>query len=318
MSTDQVLDSILGTIGHTPLVALDRLGAGLPGRVLAKIESTNPGGSVKDRIALRMIEEAERDGRLRPGMPVVEVTSGNTGTGLAIVGAVRGYRLIAVMSEGNSRERRRMLRALGAELELVPQVGDPRPGQVSREDLEAVEARAAELVEQLGAFRPDQFGNAANTRAHELGTGREIWEQTGGRVDVWVASVGTGGTFVGVARALKSRDPRIRCLAAEPATAPALAGGPITDTCHRLEGTGYARVPPLWDPSLCDGFLTVINEAAIDTARQLATREGIFCGFSSGANVAAALQVARTAEAGAVIVTLVADTGLKYLSTDLF
>src|SRR5260370_27152317 len=256
---DHLTDSILGTIGATPLVAVDRLAEGLPGRVLAKIESTNPGGSVKDRIAQRMIEEAERDGRLRPGTPVVEVTSGNTGTGLAIVCAVRGYRLIAVMSEGNSQERRRMLRALGAEVDLVPQVGGPRTGQVSREDLEAVEARAAELVERLGAFRPDQFGNAANTRAHELGTGREIWEQTGGRVDVWVASVGTGGTFVGVARALKARDARIRCLAAEPATAPALAGGPITDTCHRLEGTGYARVPPLCDPSLCDGFLSVTN-----------------------------------------------------------
>jgi cysteine synthase len=318
MSTDRIQESILGTIGATPLVALDRLAAGLPGRVLAKIESTNPGGSVKDRIALRMVEEAERDGRLRPGTPVVEVTSGNTGTGLAIVCAVRGYRLIAVMSEGNSQERRRMLRALGAEVELVPQAGGPRPGQVSREDLEAVEARADELVQRLGAFRPDQFGNTANVRAHELGTGREIWEQTGGRVDIWVASVGTGGTFIGVARALKAQDARIRCLAAEPATAPALAGGPITDTCHRLEGTGYARVPPLWDPSLCDGFLAVTDAEAIDTARRLATREGIFCGFSSGANVAAALQVARTAAAGAVIVTLVTDTGLKYLSTDLF
>jgi cysteine synthase A len=318
MTAEPLLDSILGTIGGTPLVALDRLADGLPGRVLAKIESTNPGGSVKDRIALRMVEEAERDGRLRPGMPIIEVTSGNTGTGLAIVCAVRGYRLIAVMSEGNSQERRRMLRALGAEVELVPQAGGARPGRVSREDLEAVEARAAELVERLGAFRPDQFGNPANLHAHELGTGPEIWEQTAGRVDFWVASVGTGGTFAGVARALKARDPRIRCLAAEPATAPALAGGPITDTCHRLEGTGYARVPPLWDSSVCDGFLTVTNEAAIETARRLATREGIFCGFSSGANVAAALQVAGAADPGAVIVTLVADTGLKYLSTDLF
>jgi cysteine synthase A len=318
MAYDGILDSILGTVGATPLVALDRLAGGLPGRVLAKIESTNPGASVKDRIALRMIVEAEANGRLRPGMPVVEVTSGNTGTGLAIVCAVRGYRLIAVMSEGNSRERRRMLRALGAEVELVPQVGGPRPGQVSREDLEAVEARAAELVKGLGAFRPDQFGNTANVRAHELGTGREIWEQSGGRVDVWVASVGTAGTFVGVARALKARNPQVRCLAAEPATAPALAGGPITNTCHRLEGTGYARVPPLWDPALCDGFLTVTNEEAIDTARRLATREGIFCGFSSGANVAAALRVAATVNSGAVIVTVVADTGLKYLSTDLF
>src|SRR5438876_609496 len=315
MPAEPLLDNILGTIGATPLVALDRLAEGLPGRVLAKIESTNPGASVKDRIALRMVEEAEREGRLRPGATVVEVTSGNTGTGLAIVCAVRGYRLIAVMSEGNSHERRRMLRALGAEVELVPQVGGSRPGRVSREDLEAVEARAAELVQRLSAFRPDQFGNAANLRAHELGTGREIWEQTGGRVDVWVASVGTGGTFVGVARALKAREPRIRCLAAEPATAPILAGGPITDTCHRLEGTGYARVPPLWDPSLCDGFLTVTDAEAMATARRLATREGIFCGFSSGANVAAALQVAKAAGAGAVVVTLVTDTGLKYLST---
>jgi cysteine synthase A len=294
------------------------LTAELPGRVLAKIESTNPGASVKDRIALRMIEEAEQDGRLRPGVPVVEVTSGNTGTGLAIVCAVRGYRLIAVMSEGNSRERRRMLRALGADVELVPQVGGFRPGQVSREDLEAVESRAGELVEELGAFRPDQFGNLANLRAHELGTGPEIWEQAGGRVDFWVASVGTAGTFVGVARALKARNPLIRCLAAEPAAAPALAGGPITNTCHRLEGTGYARVPPLWDPTLCDGFLTITDEMAVETARRLATREGIFCGFSSGANVAATLQVAATAPPGAVIVTLIADTGLKYLSTSLF
>jgi cysteine synthase len=316
--TSGISSSILETIGATPLVALDRLAAGLPARVLAKIESTNPGASVKDRIALRMIEEAERDGWLRPGMPVVEVTSGNTGTGLAIVCAVKGYRLIAVMSQGNTEERRRMLRALGAELELVPQAGGPRPGRVSREDLEAVEARAAALVAQLGAFRPDQFGNPANLRAHELGTGAEIWEQTGGRVDIWVASVGTGGTFTGVARALKARNPRIRCLAAEPATAPALAGGPITNTSHRLEGTGYARVPPLWDPALCDGFLTVTDTAGIDTARRLATREGIFCGVSSGANVAAALQLAAAADPGAVIVTLIADTGLKYLSTDLF
>jgi cysteine synthase len=314
----RISSSILETIGATPLVALDRLAAGLPGRVLAKIESTNPGGSVKDRIALRMIEEAERDGRLRPGMPVVEVTSGNTGTGLAIVCAVKGYRLIAVMSEGNTEERRRMLMALGAEVELVPQMGGPRPGRVSREDLEAVEARCAALVQQLGAFRPDQFSNEANRRAHELGTGAEIWEQTGGRIDVWVASVGTGGTFVGVARALKAWNPRVRCLAAEPATAPALAGSAITDTCHRLEGTGYARVPPLWDPILCDGFLTVTDAAAMETARRLATREGIFCGVSSGANAAAALQIAAAAEPGTVIVTVIADTGLKYLSTDLF
>src|SRR5437763_1075602 len=188
MQHPSVLPSVLGAIGATPLVALDRLAAGLPGRVLAKLENLNPGGSLKDRIALRMVEAAEREGRLRPGGVVIELTSGNTGTGLAIVCAVKGYRFIAVMSEGNSVERRRMLRALGAEVELVPQAGGPRPGQVSREDLELVEARAEELTAALGAFRPDQFANAANVRAHELSTGREIWEQTGGRVDIWVAS----------------------------------------------------------------------------------------------------------------------------------
>jgi len=310
--------SVLYAIGRTPLIALERIGRGLPGLVLAKLEYFSPGHSVKDRIALRMIEDAERDGRLRPGQPVVELTSGNTGTGLAIACAIKGYRFIAVMSEGNSMERRRMLQALGAELELVPQVGGPRPGQVSREDLEAVEARAEALTRELGAFRPDQFGNPSNPRVHEETTGVEIWEQTGGRVDVWVANVGTAGTFVGVARALKTRRPEVRCIACEPATAPALAGGPITDTCHRLEGTGYAQIPPQWDPAVCDGFVTVTDDEAIATARRLAREEGIFVGFSSGGNVAAALRLAAAARPGAVIVTTCNDTGLKYLSTDLF
>jgi len=310
--------SVLAAIGHTPLVALERLCAGLPGLVLAKLEYFSPGHSVKDRIALRMIEEAERDGRLRPGRPVVELTSGNTGTGLAIVCAVKGYPFYAVMSEGNSVERRRMLRALGAHVVLVPQVGGPRPGQVSREDLEAVEARTKALTQELGAFRPDQFGNPGNVLAHEETTGAEIWEQTGGRVDCWVASIGTCGTFVGVARALKRRNPAVRCYACEPAVAPILAGKPVTSTRHRLEGTGYAFVPPQWEPDLSDGYLSVTDEEAVATARRLATEEGIFAGGSSGANVCAALSLARQAEPGQVIVTTCNDTGLKYLSTDLF
>lgn len=310
--------SILATIGHTPLVALERLCVNLPGLVLAKLEYFHPGHSIKDRIALRMIEDAERDGRLRPGQAVVELTSGNTGTGLAIVCTVKGYPFYAVMSEGNSVERRHMLRALGANVVLVPQVGGPRPGQVSREDLEAVEARAAELTAALGAFRPDQFGNPSNVRAHEETTGEEIWAQTGGHVDYWVANVGTAGTFVGVARALKRHRPEVRCYACEPASAPCLAGGEITNTCHRLEGTGYAFVPPQWDPALCDGYLTVTNEEAIAMARRLAEEEGIFAGISSGANVHAALILAQRARPGQVIVTTCNDTGLKYLSTDLF
>ncbi|HEY3079598.1 MAG TPA: cysteine synthase family protein [Chloroflexota bacterium] len=314
------LPSVLDAVGQTPLVALDRLtGArSLPARVALKLEYYGPGGSVKDRAALRIVEDAERDGRLRPGGTVVELTSGNMGLGLAVVCAVRGYRLIAVMSEGNSLERRRALQALGAEVELVPQVGPARPGQVSKEDLEAVERRTRELVGRLGAFRPDQFNNPSSVSAHEETTGPEIWRQTDGGVTHFVASVGTGGTFVGVARALKRASPAVRCYAAEPASAPALAGQPITSTSHRLQGTGYALVPPLWDTGLVDGYLTATDEEAIDTARRLATREGVLAGFSAGANVACALKLAADAPPGSLVVTIAPDTGLKYLSTDLF
>jgi cysteine synthase len=310
--------SVLETIGWTPLVALERLSPRGTARVLAKLETTNPGASVKDRIALQMIRDAEADGQLKPGGTVVELTSGNTGVGLAIVCSVLGYRMVAVMSEGNSLERRRMLRALGAELVLVPQVGEPRPGQVSRADLEAVERRADELTRALGAFRPHQFENLSNVRAHELGTGCEIWEQSGGAVDVWVAMVGTGGTFVGVARALKARRPALRAYAVEPEGAPVLAGRPVKNPNHKLQGAGYAAVPPLWDPDYCDGTLTVTDDEAIATARLLAIREGILGGFSSGANVAAALRLARDLPPTATVVTTVNDTGLKYLTTDLY
>lgn len=310
-------NSILAAIGNTPLVALERLTNGLPSKILAKIEFANPGASIKDRIALRIIEVAERSGRLQPGGTVVELTSGNTGTGLALVCAVKGYRLIAVMSEGNSSERRRMLRALGATVDLVPQVGGAYPGEVSGDDLAAVEQRAADLTRQLGAFRADQFHNPANTEAHEFGTAQEIWRQTDGAVTAFVSTVGTGGAFVGVARGLKRHNPAIRAYAVEPAGAPVLAGKPITNPRHKLQGAGYGAAPGLWDASLADGFLTVTDEEAIVTARLLAHREGIFAGFSSGANVHAALQLAQ-ARAGDVIVTTINDSGLKYLTTDLF
>jgi len=309
---------VAATIGQTPLVALDRLARGLPGRVLAKLETVNPGGSVKDRIALGIIEAAERDGRLKPGGTVVELTSGNTGIGLGIVCAVKGYRMVAVMSEGNTLERRRMLEAVGAEVVLVPQAGRPRPGQVSGADLEKVEQKTRELVKRLKAFRPDQFLNPDNVAAHEHGTGREIWEQTKGRVDAFCALVGTGGTFVGVARALKARNPAIRCYAVEPASAPVLAGKRVRNPRHKLQGGGYAFVPPLWEPACCDGFLTATDAEAVRLARRLGREEGICAGFSSGANVIAALRLARDAKPGETIVTVIADTGLKYLSTDLF
>ncbi len=311
-----IAGSVLETIGGTPLVALDRLAAGLTGRVAIKVEATNPGGSIKDRAALRCIEEAEADGRLRPGGVVVELTSGNMGAGLAVVCAVRGYRFVAVMSVGNSRERVQMLQALGAEVELVPQVPGGVPGQVSGDDLALVEIRTQELVRERGAFRPDQFRNPAAVRGHERTTGPEIWAQTGGAVTHFCAIVGTGGTFLGVARALKAQNPAVRCFAVEPEGSPVLAGGAVTNPRHKLQGAGYAAVPPLWDAALCDGTIRIGDEAT-NAARALASREGIFAGFSAGANVAAALRLARDAAPGSLIVTVACDTGLKYLSTDL-
>ncbi|MDQ2784683.1 MAG: cysteine synthase family protein [Chloroflexota bacterium] len=309
--------SILDAIGWTPLVALDRLGEGLPGRVVVKIEAANPGASIKDRAAMQCIAEAERDGRLKPGGVVVELTSGNMGAGLAIVCAIKGYRFIAVMSVGNSRERVQMLRALGAEVDLVPQMPGGVPGQVSGADLALVEERTRALVSTLGAYRPDQFNNPANLRAHALTTGPEIWAQTVGAVTHFCAIVGTGGTFLGTARALKARNPAVRCYAVEPEGSQVIAGMPVTDPRHTLQGAGYAAVPPQWDAALCDGTLAVGDAEALATARLLATREGIFAGFSTGANVFAALRLARDAPAGSIIATVACDSGLKYLSTNL-
>jgi cysteine synthase A len=310
--------SIVDAVGRTPAVWLERLTAGFPGRVLLKLESMNPGGSIKDRAALQCLRDAEHDGRLRPDMAVVELTSGNMGIGLSIACAVLGYRMIAVMSEGNSRERRQLLAAYGAEIDLVPQAPGSRPGQVSGEDLALVELRTLALVEELNAWRPDQFNNPSNPRAHELGTGPELWEQANGRLDAFVAIVGTGGTFVGIARALKSRDSAIRCLAVEPAGAQPLAGLKVTDSSHKLQGAGYALVPPQWDPALCDGTIPIGDDEAVGVARDLAHREGILAGFSTGANVAAALKLAASAPAGFTVATVACDTGTRYLSTDLF
>jgi cysteine synthase len=311
------LGSIIEAIGATPAVWLDRLSEGLPGRVLLKLESMNPGGSIKDRAALQCLRDAERDGRLRPGMVVVELTSGNMGIGLAVACSIMGYRMIAVMSEGNSPERRQMLAAYGAEIELVPQVPGGTLGQVSGEDLALVEQRTLELVAELGAWRPDQFGNPSNPRAHELGTGPELWEQSGGHLGAFVAIVGTGGTFTGIARALKARDNAIQCLAVEPAGAQILAGQTVTHAAHKLQGAGYAMIPPQWDTTLCDGTIPILDEDAVSTARELARREGILAGFSTGANVAAALRIA-TELPGLTVATVACDTGTRYLSTDLF
>jgi len=308
-------------IGKTPIVELGRLTRGLRGTLFAKVEFLNPGFSKKDRIARQIVDDALESGRLKSGDTVVELTSGNTGTGLAIVCAVRRLKFVAVMSAGNSDERRRMMEALGARVVIVPQAPGSPAGQVSGADLDLVEKRAQGLTRELGAFRADQFANLSNVRAHEEGTAREIWAELGTRVTAFCDFVGSGGSFVGVSRALKRFRPSVRCFAVEPATAPVLAGGPLTNPNHRIQGGGYAMKLPFWDPSLVDGYLAVTDEEATHWARELARREALFAGFSSGANLAAAMTLLRRAQDDPEppgIVFLVNDSGLKYLSTDLW
>jgi cysteine synthase len=320
MSREQsLLPSAVEAIGNTPLVELSRMTRRLRGRLLVKMEYLNPGFSKKDRIARQIVEDAEADGSLMPGQPVVELTSGNTGTGLAIVCAVKGYPFVAVMSRGNSPERARMMRALGAEVVLVDQLPGSQPGQVSGGDLDLVERAAQRLVAERGAFRADQFHHRGNFRAHYLGTGAEILCQAGTRIDAFCDFAGTGGTFAGCAARLKEANPATRCYVVEPEGAAVLAAQAVTDPNHRIQGGGYAMADlPLVDPGQVDGYLQVSDGAAMDVARRLAREEGLFCGFSSGANVAAALDLLAGPVQGGTVVTLLNDSGLKYLSTDLW
>jgi cysteine synthase A len=307
--------SAIEVIGGTPLVDLSRFAKGLNGRLLAKLEYLNPGGSKKDRVARQIIEDAEIDGTLQRGQPVVELTSGNTGTGLAIVCAVKGYPFIAVMSKGNSRERMRMMSALGAEVVLVDQMEGSVEGQVSGGDLELVNAETNRLVIERGAFRADQFHHRGNFRAHYLNTGREILAQTDGKIDAFCDFAGSGGTFAGCAAAFKEYDPRIQCYVVEPSGSTVLAGGNAVRPNHRIQGGGYSMpILPLINTEHIDGFLGVTDEEAMDAARALAKLEGIFAGFSSGANAAAARQLI----AGRTVVVTINDSGLKYLSTELW
>ena len=310
--------SVLDAIGHTPLVELSRITRHLDGRILAKLDYLNPGGSKKDRIALRMIRDAEASGDLLPGQSVVELTSGNTGTGLAIVCAVTGHPFVAVMSAGNSEERAQMMRALGAEVILVDQQEGSKDGHVSGDDLALVEEVAAATAVERGGYRADQFHLSGNPAAHEE-TAAEIWEQSGGGVDVLCEFPGTGGTFAGMARFFKAQDPSIACYAVEPAGAAVLAGEPLTEPGHRIQGGGYSMpLLPLLDEGLVDGFLQIPDTDAIETARRLAREEGIFAGFSSGAVVRAAESLLAGSQAGKTIVVVLADSGMKYLSTDLW
>ena len=317
----QPLSSVADAIGWTPLVELERLTRGLSGRILAKLEYLNPGGSKKDRVARQLITDAEAVGTLRPGQTVVELTSGNTGTGLALVCAVTGHPFVAVMSRGNSPERSAMMRALGAEVVLVDQAPGSRPGEVSGADLAIVAAATERIVADRGAFRADQFRLESSRRAHELHTGPELISQAGGRIDAFCDFVGSGGTFAGCARALRAHDPTIRCYVVEPSGAAALAGDPVTRPGHPIQGGGYAlprESLPLLAGVPIDGFIAVTDDEVTATARRLAREEGIFAGYSAGANVAAALQLLRGTCAGRTVAVVICDSGMKYLSTGLW
>ncbi len=305
----RIYGSILETIGNTPLVELRKLAAGLPGRVLAKMESFNPAGSVKDRIGLAMVEAAEREGRLVPGRSViVEPTSGNTGIGLAMAAAVKGYRLILTMPSSMSLERRKLLAGLGAEMVLT----EPSAGMQGSVD------KARELAEALpDSFMPNQFGNPANPDVHRRTTAEEVWRDTEGRVDVFVAAVGTGGTVTGVGQALKQRKREVRVVALEPAASPVLSGGQPGP--HGIQGIGANFLPEVLDLGVVDEILQVTEEEAKETSRAMAREEGILAGISAGANGWGALQVAARPEMdGKLVVFVVCDTGERYLSTDLY
>ena len=296
-------------IGNTPLLAITRLGEELQGaEVIAKLEYFNPGGSMKDRAAFFLIEDAEKKGLLKPGAMIIEPTSGNTGVGLAWVASVKGYKLVLTMPETMSLERRSLLKALGAQLVLTP----------GSEGMSGAIRKAEEIREATpGAIILQQFDNPANPLAHEHTTAEEIWRDTDGKVDIFVASVGTGGTLTGTARGLKRHNPSIRAIAVEPASSPVLSGGKAGP--HKIQGIGAGFVPKNYDASLVDGIMQVTDEDALRTSRELARREGVLVGISSGAALYAALQLAKLPEnRGKCIVVLLPDTGERYLSTELF
>ena len=293
--------------------------ADVPGRILLKLEYLNPGFSKKDRAALQILNEAEESGTLRRGQTVVELTSGNMGTGLALVCAVRGYPFVAVMSKGNTPERAQMMRALGAEVVLVEQAPGAEHGKVSGADLELVEAEASRLCIKLDAFRADQFEHSGNRNAHYLGTAPEIWQQSGASVTAFCDFAGSGGTFAGCCAYFREVEANLRCYIVEPEGAAALAGEAVLRADHPIQGGGYAMDKLSQLESLQpDGYLQVTAKNATDTARRLAREEGIFAGYSTGANVAAAMQLLHGPMPDATVAVIACDSGLKYLSTELW
>ncbi|MDD5822367.1 MAG: cysteine synthase A [Prevotella sp.] len=306
----RIYKQITDLIGHTPLVELNKYSAqrGLETPVLAKVEFFNPGGSVKDRIALAMIEAAERDGKLKPGATIIEPTSGNTGVGLALVSAVKGYKLILTMPETMSIERRNLVKAYGAQVKLTSGK-DGMPGAIKA---------AEELRDSIpGSVILEQFENPANPQKHYETTGVEIWDDTDGKVDIFVAGVGTGGTISGIGRRLKEKNPNVKIIAVEPTTSPVLNGGKPGP--HKSQGIGAGFVPKTYDPKVIDEVFDVDNDAAILAGRQLAQQEGLLVGISSGAAAYAATEIAKRPEnKGKTIVALLPDTGERYLSTVLY
>ncbi|MCL2034349.1 MAG: cysteine synthase A [Oscillospiraceae bacterium] len=307
MFRSKTYDSITEAIGATPLVRLPKISAGLPGILLGKLEAFNPAGSVKCRIGAAMLEAARKEGKLEDGGTVIEPTSGNTGIGLAFACAAQGYRLILTMPETMSIERRKLVKMLGAELILTP----------GSEGMSGAIKKAREVLAATpGSFMPLQFDNPANPQVHRVTTAEEIWNDTGGEVDIFVAGVGTGGTITGVGEVLKERKPSVKIVAVEPDASPVLSGGKAGP--HRIQGIGAGFVPKILNRSVIDEIVRVTNEDAFDTAKKLGRMEGVLCGISSGAAVWAALQLAGKAEnAGKTIVTMLPDSGERYLATQL-
>jgi cysteine synthase A len=303
-----IYNNITETVGNTPLVKLNRISEGLGAMVAVKLESRNPLSSVKDRIGVAMVEAAEKKGLIKPGSTLIEPTSGNTGIALAFVAAAKGYKLILTMPESMSLERRRLLQVLGAELVLTP-AEKGMPGAI---------AAAEKLVEENpDAMMLQQFDNPANPEIHRKTTAEEIWKDTDGAVDVFVAGVGTGGTFTGVASALKLKKPELKAVAVEPEKSPVISGG--QPGAHKIQGIGAGFIPNNLDTSLIDDIIQINGEQAGAMARRLAREEGILCGISAGGNVHAAVELAKRPEnAGKLIVTVICDTGERYISTWMF
>jgi cysteine synthase len=302
-----IADSVLDTVGRTPLVALASIGRGLSARLLGKLEARNPGGSVKDRVGVAMVLDAERRGALKPGATIIEPTSGNTGIALAFVAAARGYRLVVTMPERMSPERASLLRYLGAEVVTTP-------GTLMRDAVARAEALKQEIPD---AVILGQFTNPANPDVHRRTTAEEIWADTGGAVDVFVAGVGTGGTITGVGEVLKARNPDVHVVAVEPAKAAVLSGGPVGN--HLIQGIGAGFIPAILNRRILDEVITVTEDDSFACARRLAREEGILGGISCGAALAAALVVARRPEnAGKTVVLMLPDSGERYLSSPLF